>query len=247
MLDARVKRALVTGGASGIGLAVVQRLVTEGTIVMAVDRDEKGLDRARAAGAETLAADLATEEGIHRAAAAVSKLDYLVNAAGVIRMAPIETADLAHWRWTFAVNLDAVFFLSQAVMDKLRPGGAIVNISSMAAKTSDPEFAAYCATKAAVISVTRSFALALGDRRVRVNAICPGIIDTPMQDAFLPDVAALRGVTVEDYQIGRIKNVPLQRIGTAEDCAALICFLLSDGASYMTGQAINLTGGLITY
>ncbi|MBV9282671.1 MAG: SDR family oxidoreductase [Chloroflexi bacterium] len=115
----------------------------------------------------------------------------------------------------------------------------------MAAKSVEIEAAVYAASKAALLALSRSFAYALAPRSIRVNAVCPGIIDTPMQGAFVPRLAEWRGMTVEEFQGARLKAVPLQRMGTADEVAALICFLLSDAASYMTAQSINVTGGLI--
>jgi NAD(P)-dependent dehydrogenase (short-subunit alcohol dehydrogenase family) len=127
-------------------------------------------------------------------------------------------------------------------------GGAIVNLSSSSAKLSSTvDVTPYSSSKAAILGVTRSFAYALASRNVRVNAICPGIIDTPMQDKVLEQVAPLRGMTVEELAQARLKSVPLGRVGTPEETAALTWFLLSDDAGYMTGQAVNLTGGLVMW
>jgi NAD(P)-dependent dehydrogenase (short-subunit alcohol dehydrogenase family) len=107
--------------------------------------------------------------------------------------------------------------------------------------------AIYGASKTTVTSITRSFAYAFAPRRVRVNAICPGIVDTPMQDAVLAEVAPLRGMTPEQLSEARTAAVPLARGSTPDECAGLVWFLLSDEASYMTGQSINFSGGLITW
>jgi NAD(P)-dependent dehydrogenase (short-subunit alcohol dehydrogenase family) len=127
-------------------------------------------------------------------------------------------------------------------------GGAIVNLSSSSAKlATTTEAAVYASSKTAVLSITRSFAYAFAPSGVRVNAICPGIIDTPMQDKVLADVAAKRGMTVEELAMARNKTVPLGRAASADECAGAIWFLLSDEAGYMTGQAINYTGGLVMW
>jgi len=144
------------------------------------------------------------------------------------------------------VNAEAVFFLCQQIGPKLRPGGAIVNFSSVSAKSSGTtEAAIYASSKAAVISITRSFAYALASMPVRVNCICPGITDTPMQEKVLEEVAAIRGVTYDQLAAARVATVPLARTSTPDECAGLVSFLLSDGAAYMTGQAINFSGGLV--
>jgi NAD(P)-dependent dehydrogenase (short-subunit alcohol dehydrogenase family) len=240
------KRAVVTGAASGIGAAVAQRLLGEGVDVLAVDRDEGRLAPLGAAGAETLTADLGTEDGCDRVVAAGAGADYLVNAAGIIVLAPILEIDREQWRDVFRVNAEAVFFLCQQLGPAMPAGGAIVNVSSISAKlAATQETAVYAASKTAILSVTRSFAYALAPRDVRVNAICPGIIDTPMQDRVLDDVARLRGISREQLSAARTANVPLGRGASPDECAGAIWFLLSDGAGYMTGQAINFDGGMV--
>ena len=127
-------------------------------------------------------------------------------------------------------------------------GGAIVNLSSSSAKLAGTvEVTPYSSSKAAVVGITRSFAYVLAPRNVRVNAICPGIIDTPMQDKVLDEIAPMRGMTAEELAVARLKTVPLGRSASAEECAGVIWFLLSDAAAYMTGQAINFTGGLVMW
>jgi NAD(P)-dependent dehydrogenase (short-subunit alcohol dehydrogenase family) len=240
------RRALVTGAASGIGEAVARRLLAEGVEVVGVDRDEAGLARLAAQGARTLGADLARPDDRARVVAAADGGDYLVNAAGIIRLQPIFETTLDDWRDILAVNAEAVFFLCQAVGPRLRPGGAIVNLSSTSAKVSSTtEAAIYAASKAAVVSITRSFAYALASRPVRVNAVCPGITDTPMQDRVLEDVARIRGTTFDELAQARLASVPLGRTSSPDECAGLIRFLLSEESGYMTGQAINFSGGLV--
>jgi NAD(P)-dependent dehydrogenase (short-subunit alcohol dehydrogenase family) len=247
-MSATGKRAVVTGAASGIGEAVVHRLLREGVDVVAVDVDAERLASVGAAGAHPLVADLGTEVGCTRVVEVGVGADYLVNSAGIIRLRPILEVDRADWREIFRVNAESIFFLCQQLGPTLREGGAIVNLSSVSAKlTSTLETAVYAASKTTVLSITRSFAYALAPRNIRVNAICPGIIDTPMQDRVLADVAAKRGMTVEELSTARNKTVPLGRAASADECAGAIWFLLSDEAGYMTGQAINYTGGLVMW
>lgn len=248
MGDFQNRRAVVTGAASGIGRAVARRLLDGGATVVAVDRDARGLPELEADGAEAMVLDLAETQSISALAEAAGEADYLVNAAGILRMAPIFEVGHEVWREVFAVNAEAVFFLCQALGPRLRPCGAIVNLSSTAAKTgSTLEAAIYAASKAAVLSLTRSFAYALAPRPVRVNAVCPGIIDTPMQDAVLREMAQIRGGTPAELHAARLSSVPLGRVASAAECAEVICFLLSDAAAYMTGQAVNISGGLVTW
>ncbi len=242
------RRGVVTGAASGIGRAAAERLLREGASVLAVDRDAANLEPLAEAGATVLVADLADEGDRERVVAAGEGADYLVNSAGIIRIKPILEFTVADWREIFAVNAEAVFFLCQQLGSRMPDGGAIVNLSSSSAKlTSTVEVAIYAASKTTVTSITRSFAYAFAPRRIRVNAVCPGIVDTPMQDAVLAEVAPLRGLTAEQLSETRTAAVPLARGSSPEECAGLIWFLLSDEAAYMTGQSINFSGGLVTW
>jgi NAD(P)-dependent dehydrogenase (short-subunit alcohol dehydrogenase family) len=246
--SARTRSAVVTGAASGIGRATAQRLLREGIDVLAVDRVGETLESLVEEGASILVADLADEVARETVCDAGAGVDYLVNAAGIMRVAPILDVTPTDWREVFAVNAEAVFFLCQRLGSRLRPGGAIVNVSSSSAKLATTvEVASYAASKAAVTSITRSFAYALAGLPVRVNAVLPGIIDTPMQDAVLAGVAAARGVPVDSLRDARNTSVPLGRAASAEECAGMIWFLLSDESAYMTGQSINFTGGLVTW
>lgn len=240
------RRAVVTGAARGIGKAVASRLSAEGIDVLAVDIDEQRLSAA--GDSRTHVADLADQTARERLAEAAEGFDFLVNAAGIIGVKPIWDVTVEEWRRTQAVNAESVFFLCQGIGPKLNPGGAIVNLSSSSAKLATTvDVAPYAASKTAILSITRSFAYALADRPIRVNAVCPGIVDTEMQDTVLRGVAAKRGMTVDELSRQRNKAVPLGRAASAEECAGLIWFLLSDEASYMTGQAINFTGGLVNW
>jgi NAD(P)-dependent dehydrogenase (short-subunit alcohol dehydrogenase family) len=242
------RRGIVTGAASGIGRAVALRAAREGASVLAVDLDEAGLADAAAAGCRTMAADVADAGDRERMAAEGEGADFLVNAAGVILLKPILDVSVDDWRRVQTINAESIFFLCQAIGPRMAEGGAIVNLSSSSAKlASTTEAAAYAASKTIILSITRSFAYALAPRKVRVNAICPGIIDTPMQDRVLDEVAAMRGTTAGALSEARNRTVPLGRAASADECAGAIWFLLSDEAAYMTGQAINYTGGLVMW
>ncbi len=248
MTSTGAARGIVTGAARGIGRAAALRLLAEGVAVLAVDRDADGLAALAAAGCETMVADLGEPAERDRVAARGDGLDYLVNAAGIILIKPITEVTVEEWRRVQTINAEAIFFLCQRIGPRMTPGGAIVNLSSSSAKLATTvEVATYAASKTTILSITRSFAHALAARPVRVNAICPGIVETPMQEAVLETVGALRGMSAADLGAARNRTVPLGRGASAEECAGLIWFLLSKEAGYMTGQAINYTGGMVTW
>ena len=241
-------KAVVTGAGSGIGLATGRRLMREGFSVTAVDRDDAGLDRAATEGMTPLMADLSTVADRDRVVRAAEGSRCLVNAAGIIVLKPILEVTIEDLEAVYRINVHAVWDLTARVGSAMTAGGSIVNLSSSSAKlASTTEAAAYASTKAAVLSLTRSFAYAFAANDVRVNAVCPGIIDTPMQDAVLAKVAAARGISVGELVDARNATVPLKRAASADECAATIWFLLSPESSYMTGQAVNVTGGLVMH
>lgn len=248
MSTPKPKRALVTGAASGIGAGAARRLLSGGVEVLATDIDSQGLEALADLGAVPLVFDLAEPYDRTQIIEAATGVDYLVQAAGIIRLLPIEKITIDDWRSVFAVNAEAMFFLCQGIGATMPAGGAVVNLSSSSAKLANTtEAAVYAASKAAVLSITRSFAYSLAPIPVRVNAICPGIIDTPMQDAVLEQVSTIRGVTPQQLSDLRETSVPLGRGASPDEIAELIWFLLSDGAGYMTGQAVNFDGGLVTW
>jgi NAD(P)-dependent dehydrogenase (short-subunit alcohol dehydrogenase family) len=247
-MGATGKRAVVTGAASGIGQAVASRLLHEGVAVIAVDRDAAGLEAVVAAGATAFVGDLTDPADRDRLVAAGDGVAYLVNAAGIILLKPILEFTVDDIRRIYAINVEATWDLVSRIGRTMPAGAAIVNLSSSSAKlATTTEAAVYASSKAAVLSITRSFAYAFASNGVRVNAICPGIVDTPMQERVLADVAAKRGITVGELSTARNKTVPLGRAASADECAGAIWFLLSDEAGYMTGQSINYTGGLVMW
>lgn len=240
--------AVVTGAAGGIGAAVVDRLLTDGATVIAVDVKPSGLEPLRARGASVIVADLSEPADRASVIERCAGAEFLVNAAGILFVQPLMTVGLETWRRIWSVNVDSMFFLCQGLGAAMPAGGAIVNLSSTSAKLATTvDLAPYGMTKLAALGITRSFASELAPRRIRVNAICPGVIDTPMQDQVLEGIAGLRGITVEHLSTERLRIVPLGRAGSPEECAGLIRFLLGPESAYMTGQAINISGGLVTW
>jgi NAD(P)-dependent dehydrogenase (short-subunit alcohol dehydrogenase family) len=242
------RRAVVTGAASGMGRSCAERFLAEGWDVLAVDINSAGLEPLRAAGAATLVADLSDAPGREQtiATATAGRVDALVNAAGIILLKPIWDVTASDVRRVFATNAESTFFLCQQIGPRMTEGGAIVNFSSPSAKLATTvEAAVYAATKTAILSITRSFAYALAPRRIRVNAISPGITDTPMQDAVLREVSVQRGTTPEVLAATRLQGVPLGRTAPPEELAGVVWWMCADESTYLTGQCLNYDGGYV--
>ena len=243
------RRVVVTGASSGIGKATALLLRERGSEVVAVDVHEEGLADAAAAGAEPFVCDLAHADERARLLEAAGEIDGLVNAAGIIRLVPIPDVTEDDWDSILAVNVKALFFLSRDFGRRMPAGAAIVNLSSVAGKANaTTEALVYGSSKAAVLALTRGLAYYFGPSGVRVNAVLPGITDTPMQDKVLVEIGEIRGLSAEALHEQRLKTVPLQNRGcTPREMADAITFLLSSSASYVTGQALAVDGGLVMY
>ncbi len=252
MDDLTNKVALVTGAGAGIGRAIALRLATGGADVGLFDLNAAGagataeainaLGRRAIVAPGNVASRAEVVRGVEAITSELGAIDILVNNAGILRTAAFLDVTEADWRRMFAINLDGVFHFSQAVLPAMvaRKSGAIVNVSSWTGKKGVPNHAAYGATKSAIINLTQSLAGEFGSLGIRINAVCPGIIvDTEMRAEAeemnraqgLPDVAT------------RVQAIPLRRAGMPDEIAELVAFLASDRAAYMTGQAINVTGG----
>jgi NAD(P)-dependent dehydrogenase (short-subunit alcohol dehydrogenase family) len=241
--------ALITGGGAGIGRAIAQAYVTEGARVAVLDRDAAA---ARAAAAEVeglaLAADV-VDAGQVRAAVAhtlkrLGRIDVLVNNAGVSPAAPFLELSEDDWRQTFRVNVDGVAQMCRAVLPPMieQGSGVVINLSSWLGKAGRPLFSAYAASKFAVLGLTQSLAWEMAPHGIRVNALCPGIIaGTPMR-AEIEAVQARLGLPGTEERVQAA--VPLARPGRPEDVARVAVFLASDDAAYLTGEAVNVAGGL---
>jgi NAD(P)-dependent dehydrogenase (short-subunit alcohol dehydrogenase family) len=237
-LDFRGRRAAVTGAAGGIGRAVVELLRERGAEVVACDLAVE----------DGIAADLATAEGRAALVAATGQCDHLVVAHGIVRPKPIAETTEEDWDTILDVNAKAVYFLCKDFGGLLRDGGSVVTLSSVSARSAaSQEQSVYCASKAAVSSITRSFAHAYAARDIRVNTVLPGIVDTPMQERFLEHAAQARGTTPEALHEARLGAVPLGRTSPPRECAETIVWLLSPAAGYLTGQQIAADGGLTMY
>ena len=246
-LNGRV--GLITGAGGGIGTAIARRLTREGMAIAVLDRDGAA---AEAIGAEIgglgVAADVTSEDEVGRAVEGVlarfGQIDLLVNNAGVAWMGPALEMPLEALQAMLRVNVEGVFLVSRAVLPHMiaRRSGSIINLASWAGKTGNAYFAGYSASKFAVIGLTQALARETAPHGIRVNAICPGIVvDTAMRTAIesqqrqygLPETAE------------REKSIPIGHVSVPEDVARVAAFLASDESSYMTGESINLSGGLL--
>ncbi|RKF16988.1 SDR family oxidoreductase [Roseovarius spongiae] len=250
------RTALVTGGRGGIGRAICARLLREGATVYAADLSEGGsLGDEGADSAEFVRFDVTREEDAKSVMALVAqargRLDILVNAAGIEIEKTIEDTTLEEWNRSFAVNVTGTFLTSKHALPLLRAaarqtgGASIVNFGSYDGFIADPGLAAYCATKGAVHALTRAMACDHGPEGIRVNAVCPGYIDTPMLQSFFGgEGSGGGGKSIDDLQQAVRDVHPLRRYGTPEDIANLVNWLSSDEARYASGQLWVLDGGL---
>ena len=247
------KAALVTGGGAGIGRAIALRLAEQGCSLGLIDVSGDDLtsvaaeigSTGRAAFSER--ADVSDEGAVGSAVAGLAeklgRVDILVNCAGILRLGALADISLEDWRDTFRVNVDGVFHTSRAAIPHLRRHGSgrVINISSWLGKSGKAHYGAYCASKAAIISLTETMALELAGDGITVNAICPGIImQTGMRDRAERELRQLGLPSAED----RVAGIPLGRLGRPEDVAAIAAFLAGEGAGYMTGHTVNVTGGM---
>ena len=237
---------LVTGADSGIGYAVASSYVEQGEIVYATDLTEgDGMRDLASQGAITITGDLTQQEFRAHLVEESDGIGALVNSAGIIGIRPIVSLTESDWDRIFSINAKALFFLTQSIAEKLPDYGSIVNLSSVSARRADnTESAIYAASKAAVLSITRSFAHALSPRNIRVNSILPGLIDTPMQTQVVTDTAQARQADHLGLGETRVNDVPLGRLGAPLEIADIVLWLTSNASTYITGQAIAADGGL---
>ena len=250
MTDLSGKIALVTGGARGIGRAICEALAAAGAQVAVADLlEDDARETAQAVGGMAVAMDVtdlaSITTGVRAIEAAWGGVDILVNNAGIFNMASLDKITPEDYRRQYDVNVGGTIFAAQAVVPsmKKRGGGAIINFASQAGRRGEPNIAVYCSTKAAVISITQSLALELAEDKIRVNAIAPGVIDTPMWD-----VVDAQFAEYENKALGQKKRevgqaVPLGRMGDPKDVADPCVFLASDAARYITAQTLNVDGG----
>lgn len=254
MQDLAGKRAIVTGGASGIGAAIVRHLAGLGVQVAIADLDEgRAADLAAGLGEghRGIGIDVRKRASVEAAFTAIEQgwggYDILIGNAGVSTMNPVVDLTDEEWDFNFDVNARGIFLTNQtAVRHFLQAGrkGVIVNTASLAGKVGAPLLAHYSASKFAVVGWTQAIAREMAPHGIRVNCVCPGFVRTSMQEREILWEAKLRGITAEAVAADYIAQTPLGRIETPEDIAPLVAFLASESAGFMTGQAVNVTGGV---
>lgn len=241
------RRILISGGASGIGLATARRFIAEGARVALFDQDAPLLEAAvgqLGSHAHACAIDLTEPEAVapatDAAARAMGGIDGVVNAAGISLRKHFDATSFQEWRQVLAINLDAVFLVCQAALPWLRQagGGTIVNIASGASMRPSADFSAYCASKGGVAMLSKALAMDLAGDKIRVNALCPGIIYSPMVERSLAR-AADREAAVRAYLEKRVMN----RFGTVDEVADAALFLTSNESTFVTGSSLVVDGG----
>jgi len=242
---------LVTGGASGIGAGIVDAFLAEGSTVVNADLNQPaGLQTARE-GEWRVRLDVSDEDAVasvvSEVAERVGTIDTVITAAGTSTLGFATETTEADWDRNLSVNAKGSFLVAKHVAGRLVDDGKtgrIVFISSQAGKNGYRGMAAYVASKHAVLGVTKTMAIELAPYGITVNAICPGIIETPMKHRERVQGGALRGMTADEVEAEDRSQVPLGRTGTPQDVAGVALFLASDLAGYMTGQGVNVTGGM---
>jgi NAD(P)-dependent dehydrogenase (short-subunit alcohol dehydrogenase family) len=248
------RRAIVTGAAYGIGRGIAARLVAEGCDVGLFDLDF--------AAAERVAAELSTSgRRIAVAAGDVSSkadveagmntllnelgggADVLVNNAGICRIGKLLEMEESDWRTTFGINVDGLFYVTRQIVPGMveRRSGAVVNLASWMGKSGAKAYGAYCASKFAIVALTQTLALELGEHGVRVNAVAPGLVVQTRMREESEEERRREGLPLAEE---RAKTIPLRRAAVPEDIAKAVAFLASDQAAYITGETLSVTGGI---
>jgi NAD(P)-dependent dehydrogenase (short-subunit alcohol dehydrogenase family) len=248
---------VITGAANGIGQACAIRFAEEGARIacldLSVDANEATAAQCRALGVEAIAlrCDVTDPESIKSAVdstlAKWDRIDTLVTSAGIYTGTPLTDVPLSQWQRTIDINLTGAFLTNQAIAPTLmaQGSGSIINLSSMAGKTSWPASAEYSSSKSGVIGLTRSVAMELAPYGATANAVCPGNTLTDMVRGVADKVGGLDGITGEEWLQNRANDCPMKRLAEPWEMAGVIAFLASEDARYLTGQAIEVDGGMV--
>ncbi len=248
-IDLSGQHAVVTGGASGLGLAVVEGYLAAGAKVSVIDLAPSANAALAALGVDYYSADVsdtARMRAVIDQCEAAAPIDILYNNAAIFDMAPLLESSEESFDRLFNINVRGMFFTLQAVAQKMvdrNASGRIINLASQAGRRGEALVSHYCASKAAVISYTQSAALALAPHGITVNAISPGVVDTPMWDSVDALFAKYENRPLGEKKTVVGTEVPLGRMGKPDDVAPLAVFLASDQARYITGQTYNVDGG----
>jgi acetoin reductase-like protein len=251
------KVAIITGAASGMGRAMALGFAAEGATVIVADLNEEGAQRVVAeiesSGGKGVAKRLDVSNPAESKAlvddvvAQFGRLDILVNNAGIGLIKEVWNTTPDEWDRIFAVNVKGLFFMAQAAAEPMRKqrSGTIINLASIAGRRGEALVSAYCASKAAVININQSLALALAPYGVNVNAMAPGVVDTPYWKEVDKQFGAITGKAEGETFRDVAANIPLGRTSVPEDVVPLALFLASDGAKYITAQTYNVEGGMV--
>lgn len=254
ILSSNRKIAFITGAARGLGLQIAKELGENDYKVVLLDRREELLAQSveklkeLRINAYGRGCDLSNIDEISRVVDdvvhSIGSPHVLVNNAGVNQVKPIQDVTSEDWDFVMNINLKASFFVMQAVVPFMSKGSSIINIASIAAYSPRPLSVAYAASKAGMISMTKTAAVALADQDIRVNAICPGAMETDLLGEMSESMGDISGVQPKQALMDYVGHIPLGRIGFPQDVAQSVVFLASPASSYITGQAINICGGL---